>query len=443
MDTTKSDDTSDASAEKSFSPRRYIMLGYATIALTFGIFGTWAATAPLASGVVAHGMVVVSSNRKTIQHLEGGIISDIVVKDGDMVDRGDVLIRLDRTQAEGNYTVLIERYALLRATEARLQAESVDAGEIAFPADVLSASAGQEPPFIALQRQQFRDRRATKDGQIGILEARVKQLDGEVSGLESQHKSLSEQRDSLAAQIKRMEDGQKKGYVSTNQLAQLMRGQMEIEGNLGRVLADTAKAHEAITETKLRILQLDQEFVERASTELRDIRDKISEVAERVKQAQDILDRTIVRAPVRGMVQNVRIHTKSGVVRPAEPLMEIVPLDDELIINARVRPLDVDEVFVGGTAEVRFPAISGRKTPVVFGSVQVVSSDIIQPDNPQIEPYYNARISVSEKAIPQELRKRLQAGMPAEVIVAGAERTLVQYLVRPLTDSFSSGLLEK
>ncbi|MBS3647079.1 HlyD family type I secretion periplasmic adaptor subunit [Pseudaminobacter sp. 19-2017] len=429
-------------SDKAFSPRRYIALGYATIALTFGVFGTWAATAPLASGVVAHGMVVVSSNRKTIQHLEGGIISEIVIRDGDMVDRGDVLVRLDPTQAEGNYTVLIDRLALLRATEARLQAESVDADEVAFPKDAQAATAGEEPAYVALQRQQFRDRKATKDGQIGILEARVKQLEGEVSGLDAQEKSLTEQRDSLAEQTGRMEAGQKKGYVSANQLAELMRGGMEIEGNLGRLLADRAKANEAITETKLRILQLDQEFIERASTELRDIRDKISEVAERVKQAQDVLDRTVIRAPVHGMVQNVKIHTKSGVVRPAEPLMEIVPLDDELIINARVRPLDVDEVAVGGTAEVRFPAISGRKTPVIFGSVQVVSPDVIQPDNPQIEPYYNARIAVSEKEIPQEVRKRLQAGMPAEVIVAGGERTMVQYLVRPLTDAFSKGLLE-
>ncbi|MFI0846051.1 HlyD family type I secretion periplasmic adaptor subunit [Mesorhizobium sp. IMUNJ 23232] len=429
--------------QKSFSPTPYVVAGYATIALAFGVFGTWAATAPLASGVVASGVVVVSGNRKTIQHLEGGIISEIMVKEGDIVEAGDVLIRLDRTQAVGNYAVLTERYDLLRAAEARLQAESVNADAIDFPPELLAKQGAEEAPYIKLQRTMFRDRRGTRDGQTGILNARVGQLEEQVRGLESQRKSLEGQRDSLVEQIERMEEGQRNGYVSTNQVAQLMRGRMELEGNLGRVIADTAGANQSIAETKLRVIQLGQEFVERAGTELRETRDQIAEVAERVKQAQDILDRTVIRAPVRGMIQDVRVHTKTGVIRPAEPLMEIVPLDEEFIVNARVRPVDVDLVMVGGAAEVRFPSFSSRTTPVIFGTVDVVSPDIIQPENPQIEPYYTARITVSEKEIPDSLRGRLQAGMPAEVIVSSGERTMVQYLVKPLTDAFSRGMLEE
>jgi len=428
---------------KSFSPTPYVIAGYATIALAFGVFGTWAATAPLASGVATHGVVVVSSNRKVIQHLEGGIIEEIAVKGGDLVEAGDVLVRLDTKQAAGNFTVLSERLALLKASEARLQAESFNADDVTFPPEILGQHNAEEPAYVKMQRTLFRDRKATRDGQTGILQARVGQLQEEVSGLEAQGKSLGDQRDSLVAQIERMEQGQKNGYVSTNQVAQLMRGRMELEGNLGRVTADMAKANEAIAETKLRTLQLNQEFVERASTELREVRDQVAEVSERVKQAEDILDRTVVRAPVRGIVQDIRVHTKTGVVRPAEPIMEIVPLNDEFIVNARIRPVDIDEVMVGGTAEVRFPGFSSRTTPVIFGTVQVVSSDIIMPENPQIEPYYNARVRVSEAEIPQNLRGRLQAGMPAEVIVKGGERTLVEYLVKPLTDSFSRGMLEQ
>lgn len=429
--------------ERSFSPAPYVIAGYATIALAFGVFGTWAATAPLASGVVAGGVVVVSSNRKTIQHLEGGIISEILVKEGDIVEADDILARLDPTQAVGNFTVLSERLALLKAAEARLEAESVNADEITFPSEIFDPGSGEEPAYVKLHRTLFADRKATKEGQTGILRARSSQLEEEVRGLEAQRKSLGDQRDSLVEQIVRMEEGQKNGFVSTNQVAQLMRGRMELEGNLGRLIADTAKANESIAETKLRVLQLNQEFVERASTELREVRDQVAEVSERVKQAQDVLDRTVIRAPVRGMVQNVRIHTKTGVVRPADPIMEIVPLNDEFIINARVRPVDVDEVLIGGKAEVRFPGFSSRTTPVIFGTVQVVSPDIIMPDNPQIEPYYTARIHVGEKDIPDTLRGRLQAGMPAEIIVSGGERTLVQYLVKPLTDSFSKGMLEQ
>ncbi|PSJ56507.1 HlyD family type I secretion periplasmic adaptor subunit [Kumtagia ephedrae] len=429
--------------EKSFSPAPYVVAGYATIALAFGVFGTWAATAPLSSGVVAHGVVVVSTNRKVIQHLEGGIVSEITVKDGDVVEAGDVLVRLDPTQAVGNFTVLSERLALLRAAEARLEAESINADDITFPPDIFDPQSTEEPAYIKLHRTLFRDRKATRDGQTSILNARATQLEEESRGLTSQRKSIEDQRGSLVEQIERMEEGQRKGYVSTNHVAQLMRGRMELEGNLGRLIADMAKANEAIAETKLRALQLNQEFVERASTELREVRDQVAEVSERVKQAQDILDRTVIRAPVRGMVQDIKIHTKTGVVRPAEAMMEIVPINDEFIINARVRPMDVDEVMIGGKAEVRFPGFSSRLTPVIFGSVQVLSPDIIMPENPQIEPYYNARISVAEKDIPDTIRGRLQAGMPAEIIVSGGERTLVQYLVKPLTDSFAKGMLEQ
>ena len=305
-------------SEKNFSPAPYVIAGYTTIALAFGVFGTWAATAPLSSGVVAHGVVVVSSNRKVIQHLEGGIVSEIAVKDGDIVEPGDVLVRLDPTQAVGNFTVLSERLSLLKAAETRLEAESINADDINFPAEIFDPKSSEEPAYVKLHRTLFRDRKATKDGQTEILKARASQLEEEVRGLEAQRNSLGEQRDSLVEQIERMEEGQRNGYVSTNQLAQLMRGRMELEGNLGRLMADTAKANEAIAETKLRVLQLNQEFVERASTELREVRDQVAEVAERVKQAQDILSRTEIRAPVRGMVQDVRVHTKTGVVRPAE-----------------------------------------------------------------------------------------------------------------------------
>jgi HlyD family type I secretion membrane fusion protein len=436
-------ETTDEKQARNFSPTPYVLAGYATLALAFGVFGTWAATAPLASGVVANGQVAVMTNRKTIQHLEGGIIEKISVKEGDIVEEGQELVRLDSTQAKGNYTVLSARLALLRATEARLSAESIDASDIAFPVEVLGQAGAEELPYVTLQRTIFRDRKATKDGQVGILKARISQLEEEVAGLAAQRKSLTEQRGSMEEQVSRMKVGEEAGYVSTNQVAQLMRASMELEGNLGRVIADTAKANQSIAETKLQILQIRQEFVERAGNELRDIRDQVNEISERVKQAEDVLDRTVIRAPVRGKIQAIRYHTTAGVVRSADPIMELIPLDDDLIVNARIRPVDIDNVILGGKAEVRFPAFTSRHTPVIFGSVQVLSPDIIQPDSPQMEAYYDARISVEEKDIPEEMRGRLQPGMPAEVIIASGERTMVEYLVKPLTDAFSKGMLEK
>ncbi|MBX3567333.1 MAG: HlyD family type I secretion periplasmic adaptor subunit [Rhizobiaceae bacterium] len=426
-----------------FSPTPYVMMGYATIALAFGVFGTWAATAPLASGVVAHGTVAVMTNRKTIQHLEGGIIQQIAVKEGDIVEAGQVLVKLDPTQASGNVAVLGARLALLRATEARLSAESIDAPDIGFPPEISGAPGAKEPLYLTLQRTLFRDRKATKDGQISILRARIGQLEEEVSGLDAQRQSLASQQGSLDEEIERMKVGEESGYISTNQVAQLMRARMEMEGNLGRIIADAARANQTIAETKLQILQIRQEFVERAGTELRDIRDQVSEVSERLKQAEYVLDRTTITAPVRGKIQSIRYHTTSGVVRPADPIMELIPMDDDLVINARVRPIDVDDVILGGKAEVRFSAFASRQTPVIFGTVQVLSPDIIQSESPQIEPYYDARITVNEKDVPAEMRGRLQPGMPAEVIIASGERTMVDYLIKPLKDSFSKGMLEK
>lgn len=431
--------------KSSFSPAPYVIAGYATIALAFGVFGTWAATAPLASGTVAGGTVAVFSNRKVVQHLEGGIVSEILVKEGNVVEVGDVLVRLDSTQAQGNHAVLKSRLAFMRATEARLEAESIDADEITFPQDIIEAdgAGAEEPVFVKLQRTLFNDRKATKAGQIGILRVRIEQLGEELIGLESQRKAFSEQVSSMTQEIERLTRGQEGGFVATNQVAQLSRTRMELEGNLGQVIASIAKVKQSVAETELQILQISQEFAERASTELRDIRDQVHEVSERVKQAQDVLTRTVIRAPVRGMVQNIQIHTTSGVVRPAEQIMEIIPLDDDLIVNARIRPVDIDNVSLNGMAEVRFPAFSSRTTPVIFGTVSTVSQDIIQPDDSRVEPYYLARVEVPEAEIPAELRGRLVPGMPSEVIFVSGERTLVQYLVKPLQDAFSKGLLER
>ena len=427
-----------------FSPRPFVLAGYATVVLAFGVFGTWAATAPLSSGIAAQGQVVVFSNRKIIQHLEGGIVDDIPVQEGDIVEPGDILAKLDSKQAQGNFDILSQRFNLLRATEARLQAESANLDGIEFPEDLPLKDANNNDAFyIRLQENSFRDRIATRNGQVDILESRIEQLENEISGLESQHNSFSEQAASMVEEISRLTRGQKGGVVATNQLAQLTRSRIEIEGNLGRIVADTAKVNQTIAETKLQILQISQEFVERASSELREIRDQLNETGERVKQARDILDRTIVRAPVRGMIQNIQIHTRSGVIRPAEPLMDLIPLDENLIINARIRPVDIDNVAIGTRAEVRLSSFSSRTTPVIFGEVHVLSQDVVQPEDSRVEPYYVARVQVAEQDIPPNVKGRLVPGMPADVIFVGPQRTLVQYLAKPMADAFSKGMLEE
>lgn len=429
--------------KKSFTPGPYVTAGYAVIFLGLGIFGTWAATAPLASGVVAGGTVSVESNRKTIQHLEGGIISEILVKDGEVVQAGDVLMRLDPTQAQGNFAVLQGRFILLQATEARLLAESVDAPEITWPAALKDENAEAVKAATDLQSTLFQDRKRTKDGQTAIMKARIEQLNEAVRGLQQQLGSVDQQLESMQSEIDRLTSGQEKGVIGKNQLSQMTRGFLNLKGEQGEITAEIAKLRQTISETELQIVQIRQEFIERAGSELRDIRDQLAEVTERRNVALNVLDRTTVVAPVRGIVQNVRVHTKQGVIRPAEPILDIIPLDDDLIVNAKIRPIDIDSVHVDSEVEVRFSAFSSRTTPAIFGRLTVLSQDVIQPEQEQQEPYYLARIEVDDKDVPLEIRGRLLPGMPADVIVATGDRTFADYILKPLVDSFHKGMREK
>ena len=429
--------------KKSFTPGPYVTAGYAVIFLGLGIFGTWAATAPLASGVVAGGTVSVESNRKTIQHLEGGIISEILVKDGEVVQAGDVLMRLDPTQAQGNFAVLQGRFILLQATEARLLAESVDAPEITWPAALKDENAEAVKAATDLQSTLFQDRKRTKDGQTAIMKARIEQLNEAVRGLQQQLGSVDQQLESMQSEIDRLTSGQEKGVIGKNQLSQMTRGFLNLKGEQGEITAEIAKLRQTISETELQIVQIRQEFIERAGSELRDIRDQLAEVTERRNVALNVLDRTTVVAPVRGIVQNVRVHTKQGVIRPAEPILDIIPLDDDLIVNAKIRPIDIDSVHVDSEVEVRFSAFSSRTTPAIFGRLTVLSQDVIQPEQQQQEPYYLARIEVDDKDVPLEIRGRLLPGMPADVIVATGDRTFADYILKPLVDSFHKGMREK
>lgn len=427
----------------SFSPTPYVTAGYVTVFLAFGVLGTWAATAPLASGVVANGTVSVESNRKTIQHLEGGIVSEIVAKEGEIVEAGDILFRLDETQALGNFTVMRTRLTLLQATEARLLAESVGDKEIQFPSELLSQQSDTLQGAIALQRRLFEDRIRTRDGQTAILSARVGQLNEAVNGLVQQLDAVSNQMRSMDGEVNRLARGEQSGVVGTNKLAQMTRGYLELKGKHGEILAEIAKLRQNISETQLQIVQNRQQFIERAGSELRDVRDQLNEVYERTRVTQDILSRTTVRAPVRGMIQNIRTHTTSGVIRPAEPLLDIIPLDEKLVVNARVRPIDIDNLKLDTQAEVRFSAFSSKTTPAIFGRLTVISQDVMEPTQQGQEPYYLARIEVKDTDVPLEIRGRLLPGMPADVIIASGERTFAQYLVKPLIDSFHKSMREK
>lgn len=428
---------------KNFSPRSFVVSGFIVILLTFGVLGGWAATAPLASAVIAPGVVSVESNRKKIQHFEGGIVDRISVQVGDLVTTGQELVVFESTQAQANVTVLTSREDLLMATLARLEAAQKGAAEINFPAYLLEDSTPQRQAMIATQEDVFRDGRASRDGRVSINEARIGQIKEEIAGTEIELVATNEQKLSVGAELERLRDGETRGVVRLNVLTENERYFSELRGNVGRLTAQIARLKQSIVETELQILLIKQEYKENAANEVKEVRDQLNETATRRIVAEDILARVVVRAPLDGIVQNLKVHTIGGVIRPAETIMEIVPSDDELIINANVRPLDIDSIDQGDVAEVRFSAFSSRTIPLIQGKIEVLSADTIQPENPNVEPYYLARVRVAQEDVPDEIRGRLLPGMPAEVIIVTGERTLVDYLMKPLKDSISKSLREE
>ena len=425
------------------SPKPVALAGYVLIFLTFGVLGSWAAVAKLDSAVVAPATISLEGNRRVVQHFEGGIVEEIRVAEADRVDQGDVLLRLSSVEAQSNLDVLSTRLDVARMMEARLLAERKLESEIAFPADLVS---GENKIVGAVQEDQldlFREGRSILKSQEDILRARMGQIEVQIEGLELQKSAFQRRIDNYTEMLDRMRDGESRGLIQGNVLSQREDEMIEIEANLGQVISDIAQARASIGETELQILQLAQEYRQRANTELEQIRAEISELLERRTVAADVLNRTEIRAPGSGSIQNLKVHTVGSVVRPGDILMELVPEDEELVINARVSPIDKDNVSPGLLTEVRFTAFKTKLTPIMLGAVESVSGDVITPDNPNEPPYFLARVTVEENDIPEEIRDRITAGMPADVIITTGERTVANFIVSPLMDAVRKSMIEE
>ena len=425
------------------SPKPVALMGYVLLFITFGVFGGWAAVAKLDSAVVAPGTISLEGNRRVVQHFEGGIVDEILVQEAISVNEGDVLLRLNSIEARSNLEVFSTRLDVAHMVEARLLAERALAEEVKFPTEKLSDNGQVISAVLADQQDLFNDRRLILKSQQDILSARVEQINVQIEGLELQKSAFQRRIENYTEMLVRMRDGESKGLIQGNQLSQREDELIEIEANLGQVISDIAQARASIGETELQALQLKQEYRERASTELEQIRAEINELSERRKVAADVLDRTEIRAPGSGTIQNLKVHTVGSVVRPGDVLMELVPEDEELIINARVSPIDVDNVAPGLATEVRFTAFKTKLIPIMLGTVETVSGDVITPDNANEAPYYLARVTVNEDDIPEEVKDRLTAGMPADVVITTGERTVINFIASPLMDAVRKSMIEE
>lgn len=427
------------------SIRPIVIMGFTIIFITFGVFGGWAAVAKLDAAVVASGTISLAGNRKVVQHLEGGIIEEIFVREMDTVVEGQPLLRLSSLEQQSNLQVVEFRRDVARIVESRLLAERYLKEKFELPAHLTDIENLSRILRETVENQSglFQDRSMILKSQTEILSSRIDQTNEQIRGLLQQKGALERRYENYKQLIDRMEDGVERGLIQNNVLAQRQDEYIQIEADLGQIISEIAQAKNSISETKLQSLQVGQEYRERANTELDAVRAELTELEERVKVATDVLFRSVITAPASGSIQDLQVHTVNSVIRAGDVLMELVPEGEELIITARISPIDIDNVSVGLSTEVRFSAFKARLTPLVLGTVENVSADVITPDNPNEMPYYLAKIDVAQEDISENIRERITAGMPVDVVITTGERTVVNYLTSPLMDAVRKSLLEE
>jgi HlyD family secretion protein len=411
--------------------------GLRVLIISVGVLGGWATFVPLSGAVVVPGALVVESQVKKVQHPTGGVVAKIEVKDGSHVEAGDLVARLDETQARSNYQMLSQQLDQVRLRLSRLTAERDGADELRAPAQ-RPARAGDDSlgQLLASERSLFNARATARRSQKELLRSHVSQLAEQINGLDAQIKSKAEQITLIAGELEGVQGLYQKGLVPLTRLTTLQREAARLEGERGQLVSAIAEAKSKISEAEIQILRIDQDFRSELMKDLRESQDKEAELVEKTVAARDLLDRIDIRSPTSGIVHQLSAHTIGGVVAPGEVIMEIVPDTEDLAVEARLPPQDVDQVRRGQTTFVRFSAFNQRTTPQLQGLVSYVSADLSR--DPQTKTsYYTVRVT-----LPGDERRRLGglqlvSGMPAEVFLQTGSRTMMSYLLKPMTEQLS------
>jgi HlyD family secretion protein len=412
-------------------------------------FGVWGNMAPIAGAVVASGVFVATGQNKIIQHLEGGVIREIYVREGDVVEPGQVLVDLDDTAARAELQRLFLRRVRLSAIDARLQAEMREQPEIKWPDDVTAALIvlPEAKEIIESQKMTFTARRNNMNSDIKSLDESIKALDERIQGSLIQLDAIKRQIVLLNEEIETKDRLVQAGLVRKPELMVLQRSKANLDGEVGRVMGDIGDAKERIARAREQINGVRKTAIKTAVEQMHEVQGELADVRERMLSAKGVLDRVRIAAPVSGIVVKLRYHTQGGVVEAGKNIMELLPLKDELIIEARLRPQDIDSVKHGQKAEVRLTALSQRITPMVSGDVIYLSADTLADEKKSLQTgptdIYIVRVklnSVETKAIPGFSPT---PGMPAEVYIKTADRTFFQYIVKPIQDSMSRAFRER
>jgi HlyD family type I secretion membrane fusion protein len=421
----------------------YIILGFVLLIVGFGGFGAWVALAPLKSGTMAPGVVKLAGDRKTVQHLEGGIIEEILVSEGAQVKAGQLLIRLEGTEARANLESLEAVYFTTLAQISRLKAERDGLSEFRIPEEL--AQRMNEPDVQELvegERKIFEARLTNFQSRTQILEKWADQYDDQIIGLEAQRRAARRQLGHIEEELEAVQSLYDQGLYDKKRLLELKRTAAGLEGRIGEFTAKIAQSRQEIEEVKLRAIAQRDQRLEDASSELQTAQATLLQTQEKLRNARDIVKRLEIRSPRSGHVVGLMFHTPGGVIRPSTPIMDIVPDDDSLIVEARVNLVDIDVVKPGTEALVRLTAYSMRKIPPVPGQVIQVSADRLS-DADQSVSYYLARVALQEEALSQLEGVHLYPGMPASVQIVTGERTALDYFLSPIEAGVSRAWLEE
>ncbi|MGO4572166.1 HlyD family type I secretion periplasmic adaptor subunit [Microvirga sp. 2TAF3] len=422
--------------------RRAAITGTAMIALFGGTIGLWAATATLSGAVVAAGQFVVDTSVKKVQHATGGIVGELKVKEGDRVDAGDLLVRLDETVTQANLQLVTKQLDEFIARRARLEAERDVAAAVKDPEEFASRlNESGIKTMMASERTLFEARRSARDAQKDQLRKRISQSQDEIIGLKAQQASKSREAELIVDELKGVRDLYQKNLVQLPRLNALERDAASIEGQRGQLIAAVAQAEGRIAETSFQIIQIDEEMRAEALKELREIQGRIAEYTERRVAAEDQLKRIDIRSPSAGFVHQLNVHTIGGVISPAEPVMLIVPTNDKLELEARVLPNEIDQLAIGQSATIRVHASNQRMIPELHGTVSRISADVSK-DQQSGASFYTIRVDLPPTEIKRLENLRLIAGMQAEVFVEVNKRTPLEYFFKPMEEQIARAFRE-
>ena len=419
------------------------ILGYGSIAVFLGFFGYWAATAPLAGAAIAPGVVAASGQNLKIEHLEGGTIVSVEVKEGDRVKADQQLLTLDPTVPKAQLDRLLKSDVSLRADAARLTVERDGGESLEFTPDLQKlASDSGLADVLAEQKNEFTARLRRHKNELAILGERLGALEESVSGLEARRTAADEQLKIVKEETSRKLKLLDKGLTDRNQYTQLLRSQADLLGQVATAESQLAGVKNQINEAKGQIVRANSQRVEDSLKELSDVRSKTADIAEQIKAARSVLKRTIVKAPADGIIVSLNVKSPGLTIRPGDTVLELLPTTSNLVIDARVDPRDIDVVQIGQQVRLRFVALNSTTTPEVSGDISYISADrIVDPSTRQ--PYYTARVRITQNLPPEIKLEQIYPGMPVETYISRGDRTFVEYLIKPIMDSLSRSFREE